>query len=156
MSPDLDMSLLYRMMRELVELRAHPNPASTQNFEGLVDKSRFERHDDWHRYLSRHLDFLEQAGFIQIKARLDEDRAGIRLTLAGQTFVQPALAELGRQPLMPEVVKSIEEQIHALTQPQQEKETLLFKLRAAVAKQMPDLIVKLAVEIGVRLAKGGQ
>jgi hypothetical protein len=52
MSPDLDMSLLYRMMRKLGELRAQPNPASTQNFEGLVDTARFERHDEWHRYLS--------------------------------------------------------------------------------------------------------
>jgi hypothetical protein len=83
-------------------------------------------YDQWNRHLSRHLDFLEEAGFVAIKARLGEqDRAGIRLTLNGQRFVQPELADFGREPLLPEVVKGIEQQIHSLTRPIQEKETLV-------------------------------
>ena len=154
---DLDMSLLYRMMRQLGQLRALPvNQINTSTFEPLTEKRWMsERYDERNRYLNRHLEFLQQSGFVSVKAKLgDQDWAGIALTLSGQTFVQPELADFGREPLLPEVVKSIEEQIHALTQPPQEKETLLFKLRAAISQHAPDLVVKLLIELASKALKG--
>jgi hypothetical protein len=155
-SPDLDVGLLYRMMRHLGSLRALPREQiNTTRFESLLEDCwNDEGYDERHRHVNRHLEFLERSGFILVKARLgDEDWAGIGLTLSGQTFVQPALAEFGREPLLPEVVKSIEQQIHALTRPPGEKETLLFKLRAAISKQAPDLVVKFLVELTSKMLK---
>jgi hypothetical protein len=43
MAPDLDMSLLYRMLRELGRLRAEPSPISTLSFEGLIEKTAIWR-----------------------------------------------------------------------------------------------------------------
>jgi hypothetical protein len=155
-SSDLDMGLLYRMMRQMGQFRSLPvNTINTLKFEPLLEERwKTERYDERHRYVNRHLEFLEQSGFISVKARLgDEDWAGIALTRSGQTFVQPALAEFGREPLLPDVVKSIEEQIHALTRPTEEKETLLFKLRSAISKQAPDLVVKFLVELTSKMLK---
>jgi hypothetical protein len=69
-------------------------------------------------------------------------------------FVQPELAEFGQAPLLPRVVKSLEDQIQILTYPQGEKDGMLFKVREAVAKQAPDLIAKVIVEVGAKILKG--
>jgi DNA-binding MarR family transcriptional regulator len=159
-SPDLDVGLLYRLVRKIAEFRAVPLAVTlaaigSAQLEAVLDeywstKSFGERR----RHLNRHLDFLELAGFISIKARLDDrERAGIALTLAGHKFVQPELAEFGQAPLLPEVVKSIEQELQALTRPIEEKETLLFKLHEAVSKHAPDLVVKFLVELSAKLMK---
>jgi len=63
------------------------------------------------------------------------------------------LADFGQEPLLPEVIKSIEGQIHSLTRPQEEKATLLFRLREAVSKNAPDLVVKFLVELSSKMLK---
>jgi hypothetical protein len=57
--------------------------------------------------------------------------------------VQSELAEFGKEPMLPQVVKSLEDQFQVLTYPQEDKNKLLYRLREAVAKQGPDLMVKI-------------
>jgi hypothetical protein len=57
--------------------------------------------------------------------------------------VQPELAEFGKEPMLPQVVKSLEDQFQLLTYPQEGKNKLLYRLREAVAKQGPDLMAKI-------------
>lgn len=155
-TPDLSRALLNRMMRQLGEWRSLPfNAINTARFEPLLEEGwARERCDERKRYVNRHIEFLEQSGYVSVMAKLgDEDWAGVRLTVNGQKFVQPALAEFGEKPLLPEVVKSIEAQIHTLTRPLEEKESLLFRLREAVTKQAPDLIVKFLVELASKIVK---
>jgi hypothetical protein len=157
-SVDLDMALLYSMMGLLRKYRTlPPTQVNTSSFESLLgDAYARSAYDLRHRYVNRHLEFLELSGLITVRAKLgDEDWAGIALTLGGQKFVQPALAEFGQQPLLPEVIKNIEEQIHTLTKPPEEKATLLFRLREAISKNAPDLVVKFLAELASATLKPG-
>jgi hypothetical protein len=79
----------------------------------------------------------------------------IDITANGNIFVQPELAEFGNEPLLPQVVKSIERQIEVLTYPQEQKDNMRFRLREALAKQAPDFIAKVFAEIAFRAMKGG-
>jgi hypothetical protein len=69
--------------------------------------------------------------------------------------VQPELAEFGRQPMLPQVVKSLEDQIQVLTYPQEQKDGMLYALREAIAKQAPDGIAKAIAEVGAKILTGG-
>ncbi len=103
-------------------------------------------------YLHRHVEFLRDIGFL--KTSPAGVYMGIRMTPKGQMFVQPELAEFGQQPMLPQVVKSLENQIQILSYPQQEKDGMLYRLREAIAKQGPDLIAKVMAEIAVKIATG--
>lgn len=154
---DLNVSLLYRIMDELGRLRGSiDSVVSTSSFETLVcDSGETRRYEKGCKHINRHLAFLEESGFVRIDAKLgDEDFAGIGLTLRGQTFVQPELAEFGKEPILPAVVKSLEDQIEILTYPRDEKDGLLYRLREAIAKQAPDVIAKVITEVGFQIMRG--
>jgi hypothetical protein len=80
----------------------------------------------------------------------------IELTGHGREYLQPELAEFGRVPMLPQVVESIEKQLQVLSYPQEEKDRLLFRLHESVAKQAPEMIVKIIAEIAVKLLTGGK
>lgn len=153
LSPDLDIGLLLRIMERVKSSdKGHAIFwPSTGQFLDLVtsDKQTAVRAlND----LNRHVDFLLDVGLLS--ARPAGIYRGLRLTAKGRIFVQPELAEFGEKAILPQVVSSLEAQIHGLTYPQTEKDGMLFKLREAVAKQMPDVIAKVIVEIGSRVLGG--
>jgi hypothetical protein len=154
---NLNVSLLYRIMNELGRLRGSTGSVvSTGSFKALLGNPGETRRDEnGRKQINRHLAFLEESGFVRIDAKLgEEDFAGISLTLRGQTFVQPELAEFGKEPSLPAVVKSLEEQIEILTYPRDEKDGLLYRMREAIAKQAPDVIAKVIAEIGFKIMSG--
>jgi hypothetical protein len=69
-------------------------------------------------------------------------------------FIQPELANFSNQELWPEVMKALEDSVQVLSYPDEEKQNMLFRLRDALAKQVPDVIAKVIVEIGSKIASG--
>jgi hypothetical protein len=152
---DLDAGLLWNIMKTVGESRAQRTPFFPMSTGELMQLVPAELGSGMARlnHLNRHVDYLREDGY------LNTSPAGIyqnlRLTVKGQKFVQPELAEFGRHPMLPEVVKSLEDQIQILTYPPGEKEGLLFNLREAIARNAPEIIAKMLVEIGVSIARGG-
>lgn len=101
-------------------------------------------------HLDRHVNFLEEER--HLKTEPSGVWRSVRLTSKGQKFVQPELAEFGQQPMLPDVVKSLEKQI--LTYPEEDNAGMLYRLREAVAKNAPDLFAKVIVEIISKAATG--
>jgi hypothetical protein len=151
---DLDFGLLLKIMKAVGESRGgNPLfPIHTGEIMGLVSPEVGSGITAVN-YLQRHVDYLQEDRY------LTTGPAGIhrtlRLTVKGQNFVQPELAEFGRQPMLPQVFKSLEDQIQILTYPQQEKDGMLYRLREAAATHAPDLIAKIMIEIGAKLLTGG-
>jgi hypothetical protein len=96
------------------------------------------------QYLDRHLVHLSERDFVKIGTVTMGSSRTIRLTAQGEMFVQPELAEFGSEPLLPQVVQAIEQQI--LTYPEDRRSRFPFDLRAAIARNGPDLIARLLVE----------
>jgi hypothetical protein len=152
---DLDSGLLLKIMARLGEFRGERPGYRLQTGELMdivpqkVGTGLLVALD----HLDRHVDFLRDIGLLSVR------QAGVwrslQLTAKGQMFVQPELAEFGHQALLPQVVKSLEDQIQVLTYPQEEKDGMLYRLREAIAKQTPDIIAKVITEIGFTILKGG-
>jgi hypothetical protein len=151
---DLDVGLLWKIMKTVGESRAERSSVFSITTGEVMDLVLPEIGDGVEalNYLDRHVEFLRDERY------LTTGPAGIyqsiRLTAKGQKFVQPELAEFGRASMLPAVVKSLEDQIEILTYPPGEKEGLLFNLREAVARNTPELIAKMLVEIGAQIARG--
>jgi hypothetical protein len=105
-------------------------------------------------FVNRHLVHLASRGYVTLGDSTVEGFRVVRLSAEGEMFVQPELAEFGGKPMLPQVVKSIEDEIQVLTYPQEEKDGMLYRLREAVAKQTPDLIAKVIVEVSSRILTG--
>ena len=151
----LDVALLFKIMTRLGELRGKRSPqwpATTGELMDLV--SDIQNGQVALDYLNRHVDFLQELKYLRVTAQAILHR-GLELTAKGQMFLQPELAEFGTQPMLPQVVKSLEGQIQVLTYPQEQKDGMLYRLREAVAKQAPDLIAKVIPEIGAKILTGG-
>jgi hypothetical protein len=153
---DLDLGLLYRIMERLGELRERGNsvwaPISTADCMDLVRGDGVTGTQSLDRLLL-HVGFLRDVGLVKIPGQAGV-HTKLQLTGKGQIFVQPELAEFGQQPILPQVVKSLEDQLQILTYPQEEKDGMLYRLRDAVSKQAPDLIAKVIAEISVKLIAG--
>jgi len=150
---DLDLGLLFKIMTRLGELRADRAPFTTS--DRLFDLAdRADRTDsDQALYVDAHLEFLEGRGYVELGAPLIAIQVRtVKLTTNGVMFVQPELADFGQRSIFPEVAKSLEREV--LTYPG-ENEGLLFKLHEAFAKNAPDVIAKILVEVGARIARGG-
>lgn len=78
----------------------------------------------------------------------------MKLTAKGEAYLQPELAEFGEIAILPAVVKGLERKIAVLTYPEPEKEGMLHRLRDALAENAPDLLVKVLVEVGAKIAEG--
>ena len=150
---DLDFGLLVNIMTAIGESRAERAPSSTGQLMHLVP-SEIGTGAAALNHLDRHVDFLRDDNYLIIGGPAGLYRL-LRLTPKGQKFVQPELAEFGLPAMLPEVVKSAEQQIQILTYPAGEKEGLLFKLRDAIARNAPDLIAKIIVEAGARAVGSG-
>lgn len=147
MPSDLRMNLLMGIMRRLGERRAlYSELTDTRDFLDLVpDVSQSEGEESAFFYLDRHLVFLINEGYLTtVGSATFEGTRIVRLTNQGEKFVQPELAEFGVQPLLPEIVKSIENQI--LTYPAEKRDGFLFELRQAMAKNRAEMVAKLLVE----------
>jgi hypothetical protein len=155
---DLDRSLLLKIMTRLGHLREEytKNHNSFELLDLLPADIKVNQQTAF-AYLKPYLKFLEECGYIRIGGSLLHfGICTLDLTASGQMFVQPDLAEFGKEPLLPAVVRSIEDRIQVLTYPsQEEKSGMLFSLREAVAKQTPDVIAKVLAEIGYKLLRGG-
>jgi hypothetical protein len=152
---DLDIGLLLKIMTRLGQTRGQHNPLFLPHTGEFMDSVVSEERTGLPalNHLDRHIDFLREEGL------LTTSPAGIhralRLTAKGQKFVQPELAAFGSQPMLPQVVKSLEERIDVLTYPQKEKDRMLYSLREAISKQVPEIIAKVMVEIGAKILSGG-
>lgn len=154
---DLETGLLLRIMGRLGELRdQHPNSMTTPDFLDLV-RERVDLHGEqkalW--FVDRHLVFLHDRGYIGIGTKALAGHRAVWLTAEGQMFVQPELAEFGQQPMLPQVVKSLEDKIQVLTYPQDEKNGMLYRLREAVAKHAPEVIANVIVDLSNKILTGG-
>lgn len=151
---DLDIGLLWKIMTRLGQFRGQGNPLFLPHTGEFMDLVISEERNGLValNHLNRHVDFLKEEGL------LTTSPAGIyqalRLTVKGQKFVQPELAAFGSQPMLPQVVKSMEDRIEVLTYPQEEKDGMLYRLREAVSKQAPEVIAKVMVEIGAKIFTG--
>ena len=75
----------------------------------------------------------------------------LELTPSGERFVQPELAEFGREPMLPQIVNLIENRIGVSHHSSEEKAGQKFKLREALASGATDLIAKVIVEVGSKM-----
>ena len=152
---DLDLGLLRRIMIRLGELRETSsawNPSCEGHLMDLVRDCR-PTGNAVLTYLQRHTDYLNERRLLKIVLGGAIYRV-LQLTAKGQTYLQPELVEFGELPILPAVVKGLEDEIAVLTYPEQEKEGMLHRLREAVAEKGPDLLVKVLVEVGAKIAAG--
>ena len=164
MNGDLDLGLLYKIMQKAGEVRGRESGflyvADVIGNPRFKDDKSFYWTDEGHEWvreadtLKRYFDYLVEAGFLEEWLRPRGTNMRYRVTLKGQQFVQPELVEFGNQPLLPQLVKSLEDRMNILPYPEEEKKGMLFRLREAIAKQAPDVIAKVIAEIGVALMKG--
>ncbi len=132
----------------------HPN---SYVFADLVPSDLFPSGVEFRdkiNYIDRHLNFLQGIELVVIYATERDEFIEVGLTAKGQMFVQAELAEFGQQPMLPQVMKSLESQIQFLTYPQEEKDGMLYKVRDALSKQVPDVIAKVIVEISAKILSG--
>ena len=156
---DLDVSLLYAIMARAGEMRGRrPEHAGIDELLDLLPPCEtHEEKRETRRHLDRHLMHLRSREFIYYDAiNAEWGGAKFKIIIKGELFVQPELAEFGREPLLPQVVKSLEESIHILTYPEEEKNGMLFRLRDAISKQAPDVIAKVIAEVGFKIMSGGK
>lgn len=148
---DLDFGLLLEIMGKLGELRhVYPNLVTTSDLVPVIsDESRSSNQRKNLHFLERHLIHLEQRGYVQLgRPTVDTGDRWIRLTAAGEIFVQPQLAEFGNQPATREVVNYILTKIEISAQAPEEKASWSYKIRSAAAEQVTDLLAKVIVEAG--------
>lgn len=151
---NLDTGLLYRIMAKIGEWTDPHNHPNSYVFADLVPTDLFPSGldlGDKINYIDRHLSFLQGIELVTIYATDRDEFMSVGLTAKGQMFVQPELAEFGQPPMLPQVMKSLENRIQVLTYPQEEKDGMLYELRDALSKQVPDVIAKVIVEIGAKM-----
>jgi hypothetical protein len=137
---------------ELREKVTPMNPTSEGHLMPLMRETEFPNGPAALNHLQKHIDFLADRQLLKIAA--GSVYRSLRLTEKGQTYVQPELAEFGDRPMLPDVVKKLEEKIAVLSYPEPEKTGMIQSLRQAVSEKAPDLIAKVIVEIGAKLAGG--
>lgn len=95
---------------------------------------------------------LEERGFVHlgqpVMATLDR---WVRLTAAGQEFVQPELTSLGNADLVADLLAATERSV-VLTYGEEKSSGFLFELRDAFVRNRADLIVKLMIEVLPQIA----
>ena len=154
---NLDVSLLYRILSRVGEFREeHPSFLQTVDILDLVPEV-VKQHGEQKAlfYLERHVMHLQERGYLR-STTPSLRGTGLRvlqLSSQGEMFVQPELAEFGSEPLLPQVMKSLERDIQVLTYPEAEKEGMFYRLREAMASQAPDVIAKVIAEISVAAFK---
>ena len=155
---DRDFRLLLAIMKYLGENRdIHPNLVETSDLIELIPTERRNADRLKNMYmLDGYLRFLEQKGYVELGTPVLYDlKRWVRLTAAGEIFVQPELAQIDDPLILSQLVDAIEKQI--LTYPMDEgaREGFLFKFREAMARKAPDLAVKLLIEYLPKLLGGG-
>ena len=144
---------MIKMMHRIADLGGNPSHLITTGDLADLAPQSGEAGEKFF-FLNRHLEFLAQLGYLSLGGlTVQFGERMIRMTAMGQIFVQPELAEFANRSLLPDIIDVLEQQIQTLTYPEPEKSGLIFRLREAVAKQTPDIIVKILIEIGSRLAK---
>ena len=149
-----DFRLLLAIMKYLGEKRdIHPNFVDTSDLIELVPAERrsADRRKDMFM-LDGYLRFLEQKGYVELGTpTLADLNRWIRLTAAGEIFVQPELAHIDDPLILSQMVDAIEKQILTYPMNDEAREGFLFKFREAVARKAPDIAIKIFVEL---LSKG--
>lgn len=152
---DLDPKLLLDIMQRLGEFREeYPKLLQTLDLLDLVPDIVQQRgHNGALFYLEKYTIFLRDEGFIrQVSNAPGTGRMVLQLTSKGEKFVQPELAEFGREPLLPQIVNHIENRIEISHQSIEEKSEQKFKLREALANGAVDLMAKVIAELAGKVA----
>jgi hypothetical protein len=151
---DLDVGLLHLIMVKLGELRetSRPfNPTTEGHLMPLASERSGQSGQAALNHLQRHMDYLAEKAFLKIVPGAPLYRI-LKLTAKGQAYLQPELVDFGEKPILPEVVKNLENKIAILTYPETEKLRMVHALREALADKAPELFAKVLVEVGARLS----
>jgi hypothetical protein len=151
---DLDISLLLEIMRRVGEFRdEYPKLLQTSDLLDAVPNVLQQGRNGALVYLEKHTIYLRDEGYFHHRASLPGTGFMVlQLTPKGERFVQPELAEFGREPMLPQIVNQIENRIEISQQSSEEKAGQKFKLREALANGAVDLIAKVIVEAGAKMA----
>jgi hypothetical protein len=155
---DLDVSLLYAIMARAGEMRGRRKEyVGIDELLDLVAPSENTEKREARLHLHRHLMHLRDREFIYYHPIAAEwGTSTFKIKTKGELFVQPELAEFGTEPLLPQVVKSLEKSIDVLTYPEEEKNGMLFRLRDAISKEAPEVIAKVITEVCFKIMSGGR
>jgi hypothetical protein len=151
---DKDFRLLLSIMKRLGESREEYDWLHTRDLVSLipVERQKPDPKEDT-VMLDGYLRFLEQKGYVELGTPMIADlNRTVRLTAAGEIFVQPELAQIDNPSILPQLIEAIERQV--LTYPEVERDGFLFKLKDAIARNSPDLMAKLIVEVLPKLLTG--
>lgn len=152
--PGLDKSLLYKVMRRVEEIESDSsNLADTTDFLEFIGKPLHEAKLNDMSYIDKHLVFLEQCGYLKLSAPTYQVKRCINLTALGRIFLQPELADFTNKSFLPDIIGALEEQIQTLNYPVEERDGLLYRLRDAVAKNTPEVIAKIIIEVATLYVK---
>ncbi len=152
-SAGLQKALLYKIMQRLGAARENNIEwVGSSDLVALVPESAQQRA---HQVLRRHVNHLVARGLVEIGSETNQGFFALWLTSAGEIFLQPELAEFGQPSVLPAVISSLENRITVLSYPQGEKDGMLFELREAIAKGVPDVIAKVLVEVSSKILSGG-
>jgi len=151
---DLDISFLNRVFEKIRESPVDGDEATSWTFYGFVPANHKTDDRRTRLYVRRHLEYLQDVGLLQLDARnAPGDYLLVKLTADGRHFVQPELAEFYAG-VTGQFVSAVETQIDTSSLSDDEKHTLKYKLKEALATHAPDLVVRLIVEILSRIATG--
>ena len=155
---DRDFRLLLAIMRYLGEKRDnYPDLVDTSDLIELIPagrRSTAPRKDVL--ILDGYLMFLEQKGYVDLGIpRLDDRNRWIRLTAAGEIFVQPELAQIDDPLILSQMVDAIEKQILTYPMDAEARDGFLFKFRDAMVRKAPEIAAKLLVEYLSKRLSGG-
>jgi hypothetical protein len=103
-------------------------------------------------FVQRHLEYLQQIGLLELGFKNGPgEYLSVQLTAEGRHYVQPELAQFYGD-VLAQLVPEIEAQIDRSALPEDEKETIKYKFKEALAAHAPDLAVRLMVEILAKVA----
>lgn len=146
---DLDFRLLLAILKRLGESRDEHDWVYTEYFVDLIaaDQRSVQPQKNL-LMLNRYLSFLEQKGYVSLPGppRMFDMNRSVRMTSSGAVLVQPELAQIDDPNIFPHVIDSVERRVLSYPDTPQ-RAGFLLQLREAVAKNTPELVAKLLVEV---------
>ena len=145
---DRDFRLLLAIMARLGESRGTYDWLHTRDLVDLIPANLRNADSGLDTVmLDGYLRFLEQKGYVELgRPTLQDRNRTIRLTADGETLVQPELAQIDDPQIFSRMIEAMEKEI--LTYPDEAvRHKYLEQFREAAVKHLPDVAVKLFVEI---------
>ena len=150
---DLDIPFLNRILEKIRDAPVDEDEASCWSFYEFVPACCKSDERRTRLFVQRHLEYLRKVGLLELGGRNGRgEYLSVTLTAKGRHSVQPELAQFYGE-ILAQLVPAFEAQIDTSSLPDDDKHTLKYKLKEALATHVPDLAVRLMVEIVARLAR---